>query len=258
MEQTAPTIGDNRPPETPPIRDRLAEDYDTLTKRRDELLAAADRAPAVIEDEDTAGKVTDFVKQLAAAHKAAETHRVGEKEFFLDGGRQVDGFFKTITEPLAKAKKAVEARLTTYQRAKAAEERRRRVEEEYTARVEADRLARETARREQEVRDAETLEDAIAAEDAAVIAKAAAEQAHKAAQAPAADLSRSRGDYGGVASLRTFWSFRDLDRAELELEPLRQHLPQDSLDKAVRSFVKAGGRKLRGVEIFEDSATVVR
>lgn len=258
MEQTAPAIGDNMPPETPPIRDRLVEDYAALAKRRDELIEAADRAPATVEDEDTAGKIGDFIKQLTAAHKNAEAARVDEKEFFLDGGRQVDGFFKTITEPLAKAKKLIEARLTEYQRKKAAEERRRREEEERKAREEADRLAKEAAERAAALAQESDLDEALAAEEAAKAAAAVASKAHQETSANAADLSRTRGDYGSVASLRTFWNFRNLDRDKLDLAPLRAHLPQDGLEKAVRSFIKAGGRDLNGVEIFEDAATVVR
>jgi len=47
------------------------------------------------------------------------------------------------------------------------------------------------------------------------------------------------------------WTFKDLDRDKLDLEKLRQHIPADALDKAVRSFVKAGGRELAGCTIFD-------
>jgi hypothetical protein len=82
--------------------------------------------------------------------------------------------------------------------------------------------------------------------------------AARAAVVTAAELSRSRGDYGSVASLRTYWDFADLERAALDLETLRSHLPQDALEKAVRSYVKAGGRELRGVRIFENTQAAVR
>lgn len=38
----------------------------------------------------------------------------------------------------------------------------------------------------------------------------------------------------------------------------QQHLPHAALHQAVRSYIKAGGRDLRGVRIFEDTTAVVR
>lgn len=259
MPDTLATTGHNAPPaDAAPVRDRLVDDYGQMLARKDELLAAIDRVPATVDDEPTAGKVTDFIKQIAAAIKNANAARVSEKEPYLDGGRQVDGFFKNLTDPLEKGKKAVEARLTEYQRRKAQEERRKREEAERIAREEAEAKAREAAERAAALATDDDLDAAIAAEDAASQAAADAHAAEKAADAKPAELSRSRGEYGGVASLRTFWDFKDLDRASLDLEPLRTHIPAAALDQAVRSYIKAGGRELRGVVIFENATTVVR
>ena len=252
-----PGIGDNQPPvDANPIQDRLAEDHVDLVARRDELLASAARTPETVEDEETNKRFATLAKLLAALVKKTETGRVGEKEFFLEGGRQVDGWFRQITEPVKKAKALIETRQTEWQRKVAAEERRRRQEEERLAREEADRLAREAAAKGMAARDAKTLDDAVAAEAAAKQAAADAEVAAKAAAAKPADLSRTRSDEGAVASLKTWWDFRDIDRSRLDLEALRQHLPTDALEKAVRSFVKVGGRELDGVVIFENSRTV--
>ena len=54
------------------------------------------------------------------------------------------------------------------------------------------------------------------------------------------------------------WVFDEIDRASLDLEALRFHIPADGLEKAVRSFIKAGGRELRGTRIFETTAATVR
>jgi hypothetical protein len=62
-----------------------------------------------------------------------------------------------------------------------------------------------------------------------------------------------------MTTLKQFWNFRDLDRAAIDLEALRQHLPTDALEKAVRSYINANkdallaGERLAGVEIFEDT-----
>ena len=230
--------------------------YNSLIDRHDELLASAERAPETVENDEDNKRFATLALLIAALVKRAETDRTGEKERFLNGGRGVDGFFRQITDSVKKAKVSLETRQTEWQRKVAAEERRRRQEEERLAREEADRLAQEAAKREQEAIDATTLDEAVAAEEAAKQAAADAEAAAKAAAAKPADLSRTRSDEGAVASLRVWWDFRDLDRSRLDLEALRQHLPEDALERAVRSYVKAGGRELAGVVIFENSRTV--
>lgn len=64
------------------------------------------------------------------------------------------------------------------------------------------------------------------------------------------DLDEVRGE---VSLLRRqpAWTFDEYDRDALDLEALRQHLPTDAIEKAIRSFIKAGGRDLRGVRIYE-------
>ena len=70
--------------------------------------------------------MTDFIKQLAAHMKTLDTTRVGEKEPYLEGGRTVDTFFKTLADPLDREKGTLQKRLTSYERQKAEEERQRR------------------------------------------------------------------------------------------------------------------------------------
>jgi hypothetical protein len=67
-----------------------------------------------------------------------------------------------------------------------------------------------------------------------------------------------RGEMGAVTSLVERWEFSHLDRETLDLETLREHIPLDGLEKAVRSYIKAGGRELGGVRIFlSEKARVV-
>lgn len=252
-------IGDNRPPDDhDPLRERLEEQERDLVRRRDELLASYARAPATVDDDDTCGRVGDLVKLIAACQKNAETRRVGAKEPFLAAGRTVDGFYKRITDPLGAAAQKLRYRMTEFQRAKEAEERRRREEEARRQKEEADRLAREAEERAAALQSQTELDDALTAEEQARQAAADAERANKDAKAKAAELSRTRGNYGSVASLHTFWDFADLDRASLDLETLRNHIPMAALEQAVRSHIKAGGRHLRGVRIFENTTTRVR
>lgn len=240
------------------IRENLTERHHALTTRAEELLGAASRVPAEIKDEETAGNVGDFIKQIAAAIKNGEGSRVKEKEPFLAGSRTVDGFFKAITDPLDKAKRTIEERLTRFLRVKAEAERKARQKAEDDARKEADRLAEIARKAEAAAKTDKGLAKAIEADTRAQTAAADLAQAEKKTDAKPADLSRNRGDLGSVASLRTFWDFKGLDVATIDLEALRYHLPRSGIETAVRSLIKTGVRELKGVEIFENTAAAVR
>lgn len=248
--------GHNMPPlsDDEALRQALGERAAALIKRRDELLEGIKRAPAVIENDEVAGTMGDFSqKQIAACINALKDRRVAEKEPFLSGGRTVDGYFHSIMKPLEDGKATIDARRKTYLDKKAAAERAARIEAERKAREEADRQAREAADAAAKLSSEADLSAAIAAEDRAKQAAADAEQAARAAAAKPAELSRVRGDYGSVSSLKQFWDFADMERATLDLDAIRDHLPLDAIEKAVRSFIRAGGRELRGCRIFENT-----
>ena len=157
-----------------------------------------------------------------------------------------------------KAATGLRSRLTIYERAKAAEERRRREAEERHQREEAERLRREADEKAQAAQTDSDLDDAVQAEAAAGDADSDAIRAAQAADAKASDMHKTRGDYGAQSSLRTFWDFTDLDRDKVDLETLRHHLPVDAIEKALRSYIKAGGREIDGARIFENTRSVVR
>ncbi len=254
---TAPLLRNSVAPmsDAEALQNRLAEDSQSLIKRQVDLIGAEGRLPD-IDNDDGAGKASDYIKQVTSCAKALDTARVGAKEPFLEGGRSVDGFFKSYTDPLAALKKRVEGRLGVYLREKADKERRAREEE---ARIAAEAAA---------AREAETMklaeveglapDVANAALDGAVQAQVTAEQTQKAAEAKPADLARTRGDFGSLATLRREWTFKDMDRASLDLEALRAHFPVDGLERALRSFVKAGGREIKGAVIYEAQHATVR
>lgn len=254
VNETVPGMGHNEPN----LEDMLLEESAELAARRDQLLLGVSRAPAIIADEETSGKVADLVRLIAACMKGAESARVNRKEPYLASSRLIDAVYKRITDPLDKAKRTVEQRLTIYQRAKAEAERHAREAEAQRAREEAERLRREAEEAAAALTTEEDLTQAIHADEAAEQAAADAAQAAKVAEANAAELSRSRGDYGAVASLRTFWDFRDFSREMIDLNALRAHLNEEDIKKAVRSFIRAGGRELKGVVIFENTSTSVR
>ena len=251
-----PAIGHNQGPQDDgeALRERLAEQHAALKRRAGDLVAAEARMPEIADDA-SAGKAGDFIKQLAAAAKAADSARVAEKEPFLAGGRTVDGWFAKLKEPLDQVKRRVETKLSAYLRAKADRERREREEQ---ARI----AAEEAKRKEAEALAAASLPVSQAFGDAkvdqAIQAQADAMEAAKAAEAKPADMARTRGDMGAVATLRQEWTFDGLDRDQIDLEALRPHLPIDGIEKAVRAYIKSGGRSIRGARIFQNSTAVVR
>lgn len=252
-------LGHNAPPTDETVfLTELEARNGPLLERRTALLEAGERVPETIEDEETAGKAADFIKQLGAHEKAANKARTGEKEPYLERGRWVDGFFKgAAVDGIAALKKTMTQRLTVYQRKVAEEERKRREEEERRQREEAERKRREA---EEAAKAAETEEDlgaAIQAEEEAAAAAAEAERAERAAQAQASDLSRQHSSAGTVASLRTVTKCTGFDHAVVDLGALRHHLSRDCIEKAIRGYIRAGGRELRGATIEEVSETRV-
>lgn len=243
-------IGHNRPP----LRDILAESHVDLIRRVAQLNAAFDRAPETVTDDDTQGKMGDYIKSIGACIRALDTAREAEKRPFLDAGREVDGFFKQFTDALGKIKAATERRVTTYLTEKAAAERRRRAEEERAAREAADRALALA----QEAEAANRKADAEAALERAAIAETAAVRAEAAVYAKPAEMARTRGEMGSVSTLRTTWEMEIQDASKIPLDTIRAFLPRDAIEKAVKGWVRAGGRELPGVRIFEQSTAIVR
>ena len=155
-----------------------------------------------------------------------------------------------------------------YQRKKEAEVKRQREEAEREAR-EQERLAREAAAKaEQEAAEqakaAQTIEDRRKAsekiEEAAQANAAAEEEAKQAAKAERekAKPVHTGGVYGGTSFTRKFWTFKITDESQIPASALWPFIDREAKEKAIRAFMKVGGRKMRGVEIFETSQTQVR
>jgi hypothetical protein len=209
-----------------------------LKARADELLQAGTRVPAEL-DQSTVGKAADFVKQIGDALKKAEAKRKETKEPYLLAAAAVDIDFRAITAPLAALKTSVEAKIGAFQKKAAAEERARREEE-------ARRVAEEAARAAAAAETQTDLEDAIKRE-------AEAQKAAKAAAVKTIDISRHRGDYGSLATIKTTWEF-EIENAALV--PREYCAPSETL---IRAAIRAGGvRAIPGIRIYQRESTIVR
>jgi hypothetical protein len=251
MTATAALIGHN----SPPVAEALADEHATLTARAASIVEAATRLPASVDDDETAGRVADFTRQINACTKALDNARVSAKEPFLDGGRAVDGFFKKHSDPLAGVKKKAQQLLDAFAQRKADAERKKRAEEARLAREEADRLAAA-------VRTEADLNRAVEQEQVA-------RQATAVAAAKPAEMVRTRGEQGGLVTGRTTWAHEITDIHAIPLETLRRHFTPDAIDAAVRKFVAAlsdadkakvrdGWQMLPGVKIAERVISLVK
>ena len=286
MNDAAP-IGHNRPNELiagDALEFRLASEYSELVDRARELVEKGERFCAVSSDEDDSAS-TEFLVKARACYKPAEAARQENKAPYDDAAGVVHAFFKTkILDPLTALGARVNKAQTDFKVAKANAERRRREEEARAAAAaeaarreeaakaerEAQELARAAARKRnveaQAAAEAQARAAQLRAEEARLAEQKAAEaraEADKAAAAPAADLSRARGERGGVSSLKAYLTFRDLDRRTLDLEMLRNFIPDKGLEQAVKGWIdankgaaqaaaKGGAQPIKGAIIFED------
>lgn len=245
-------IGDNR---APPLRDILAERYAAAITDVEFIADAANSAPKECKSVDDVGTLAAIVTKARARRSMIDKARVAEKEPFLTAGRDVDAFFKEVIDRLERIASVIEDRVTVYQRAQAAEARRKADEEARKAREEADRqrrIAEDEAARNRPAAAAKHENKAEAAEERA-------QEAAAAAAAPAADLTRVRAG-GAVVSARTEWAFKITDYAVIPLEKLRPYFKREDVEKAIRGYVRLhkNAEPLAGVEIFEDVKANIR
>jgi hypothetical protein len=282
----------------------LRTTYAWNLERTADLMAKAPQLLVINNDaEDSAA--TEFLVKLRECWKVSEGARVAEKTPYDDAAGMVHAFFRTsILDPLGLAPTdkrvfdpvtrtelgfgpRINMAMTIYKTKKMDEERKRREEEERLAREEETRRRNEAIRLENEAHEAEAAaarkrnvaareqaeKDAAESrrladiareeENRAAEARAAAQQA---AAAPAADLTRSRGERGGVASLKEFTDARDIDRDTIDLEMLRPYIPEKAIEQAVRGYMNANKatvdaairnnkQPMRGVVFFKNHSS---
>jgi hypothetical protein len=238
---------------------RLAKTHREMVVRFIDLELGCTRVPNPLESEADAAAATDFIAQCQAHIRQADTAHKREKEYFLKGGRIVDGFFKRRCMRLNGALVPIVGRLKAY-RDQIAErdamrheealreseaEAGRAAEEEAQHRAEADRLAQE-ARSPAERR--QVAEHVLLAE-AAATRVAAAQQAALAKP----EATHIRGDYGSTAYVRKAWTFEVIDLDQV---------PRDymSLDVEVvrEAIIKDAVRDIPGLRIYQSETLHVR
>lgn len=259
------------------VIDRLSRDYGSLGRAVAEYRKIANGLPD-LTDKPSHDAYVDLIAKIRSSYKHIESVRVQEKDPYLRQERAVDGFFSPVLIALEKLGKSLSSSVTDYLKKIEAEERRVREAAAAAARVEAERLRREQEEAERRAREtarkaaeAQALEDrlarraveaaaaqAAAAQRAAADAEAHAMAARAAAEVHPADLARTRSDVGTLSTLQTVWTFEVEDYDIIPLDQLRAYIPREIIDKALRQAVKIGVRKLPGVRFFETSKAMIR
>ena len=210
-------------------RKRLAAEESARQKKAKEEQEAHDRA----------------IAEAAARKKAAEE---AEEESKRKRARQIREA-EEAERAAVKAKEAAEKQ----QREEAAEIERKRLVAEREAKREIENAARQVAAADRQVARSEKVVAKEEQREETAIAKE-----ERVENAKPADFARSRGDYGAVGTLSEKWICTNIDRATLDLEKLRNHIPTDGLERAVNSFIRAGERDLAGATIVLEATAGVR
>jgi hypothetical protein len=223
---------------------QIDSDFEALSARGKELADAAERLPE-IKDNDTAGKVTTFIKQIKLYKSDADNWRKAKKQPHLEAGKKIDADGKILAGVVDNALNAASTALNKYlaeQQRKADEERRRQEAEARRMAEEAERLRKE----------------AEASNDAVLVAQA--EQAKQASEevAKAPERTRVTSDAGASASVQKFWDYKVNDAGQIPVAIFRKYLKPEDIDKMIRAAVRAGERNIKGVEIFENTRPVIR
>lgn len=246
--QQIASVGHNLPPSDIDIVKSRLEDVERPIR---ESIAHINQEPlpATIEDERTAGHVTERIKSLRNIKNGVDTAHKEIKAPYLECGRAVDAWKNGIETELEGMRKAAEIPLNGFLTRKAEEERQRQAEVARQQREEADRLAAEAA-----AHQAANIND-VAEEllDAAVKSEATANRIEQnITNARPSDLAKSRSAYGSTSSQKMAWVGRIVSLRGIDLEVLRPYLNEEAVQKALNAFVKNGGRECGGATITEE------
>lgn len=245
------------------VREAFRQEIAPLIQRSDELVAAFQRAPEKVEDDQAESRMTTLAKQLGECASAIEAKRKEHKGRYDKCGNEIHGIAKGYSDKLSGDKRnpglkqEVEKRIGVFQRQKIDAERKRREEEA--------RRAEEAARQKTEaLQSEEELDEAVRAEEEAA-------KARREAAAKPAEMHRARGEYGGVSSARTVLDFQVTDYFLIPPATLWMFIPAEAKEKAVRAYMQtnrdrvkkavkegAGDKIVPGVRFFEELDTKVR
>lgn len=234
-------IGGNRPPIDEAVVIDLAEalEREGLTKRIDDLIASAGRAPDITSAE-IAGRYADLIKQMVTAGKAVEAEREKLNRPLLNAQRALKGRADAIVAPMADAEKTARAKVKKFDDDDRDKEEKRRREAFEAAEAERKRLQLiEEERAAAENRQAETV--------------FAPEPVIESAPPPVV-----QGDFGAKVVRTTVWRHEIESVRKLPDSILKHEKVIAALNQVIGQQVRSGTREMKGVRIFEEISTTIR
>jgi hypothetical protein len=301
MTTTAPqTIGSNKPPldHGPDLIARIEREYAALFTDAAALDATAFKLPSAPENDEEVALVQDHVIAAKKVAKRVEAMRKAEGRPYLDATDALNDLASELSVPIGKLVEGLTARVGIYSRAKTERERaerlareaeERRIAEEQrkaeeAARLEAERLQRESeaaaariraaegaearAKAEKEMRDAETAaaeqrKQAEAASEAAAKSERRADTAGRAAEGDVGKLSKVSAG-GSTSSVTKKWvgEITNWSALRVSLGPLEPWITDQTIEDAVARAVRLNAQtgsieslKLPGVDIHTEDKT---
>lgn len=206
------------------------------------------------KDDDTAGKLGDFVKIAKAAIDFVNDEHSKVKRPYLLATRAIDSERNGIVEDLEGARSKAKAKLDAYvaEQTRLAREEQKRIADEL---AERDRIRRE---REAEARKA--VEEALAKNQPAPVfvpePEPEPEPEPVRAATPAAPVAR--GDLGSRVGTRTVWKSKIDSVRKLPDAILNHPSVVEALEKIVAARVRGGEREIKGCTIWSDQEASVR
>ena len=226
----------------------LSERYTEFQDSIEYIATLANKGPRVIKNSDDLDVCASIVTKARDLTNRVENARKGEKDVYLQAGREVDAYFAGLSDRLTRIKNAFESVATEYQRKTAAEARQAAEAEAAKARAEEAKRQRLAAKADEDNR----LKHADAHQAKAEEAGQRAEEAEMTAKASAADLVRTRTSTGVLATAKTEWRAEIVDYELIPLNSLRAYIKRDAVEAALRMAVKMGMREMPGVKVFEE------
>lgn len=206
---------------------RLVEDNKDLSARKAKLLAEADELPKAIRNDEQSGLYSDLVKRLNGLVKDAEAVRVATKRPVLDAEEIVDALFRKFKLGVTNKITDLNKIGTVYDLAKEAKARDKLEAEAQAARDEEDRLRAIAAKAAKK----DNVEKTIVAAAAVADARNERVEAERAADVPAAALTRTSGE-ASTSSLVTNWHGEIEDFEKIDLNAFRKYISRSELEKA--------------------------
>jgi hypothetical protein len=230
---------------------QLAKDFDHLERVVGDLASRGNAFPLAIEDDDDLGIANKLVADCRTETDKIDRAREAEKRPYLDAGRIVDAYFKTLTTRLDRMKAAIGERATRYLNKKADAERAVRAAEARKLQEEADRRAHEAILAEAKAPAGAPTPETTTAMTQATQAQMRADDKAAEAQATRADLARTRTE-GSTATLVDDWQAEITAFDQIDLNKLRPYFSRPDVEKAIRRHVgiHKDAEPLAGVRIF--------